>query len=233
MTHSRSIWSVLLLSALGIMGVTPSAAGLKGNEGLSGAAIVLDGDTIEVEGVRVRLYGIDAPEGAQRCKGPKQDWQCGRAATRALERMTRGKTVSCAGRGVDNYSRLLAVCRADGVDVGASLVRQGFAWAFIKYSKIYVDDETQAREARRGVFEVENIAPWDFRAARWDGARKTVESDRARDCPIKGNISRDGGRIYHLPWQASYARTRINERTGERWFCSIVEAEKAGWRIAR
>ena len=222
----------LFLAALGCVWFAPAASSIQGNERLSGIAIVLDGDTIEVEAVRIRLYGIDAPEGAQRCNGLKQDWQCGRAATRALERMTRGKTLSCAGRGVDDYGRLLAVCHVDGIDVGASLVRQGFAWAFVKYSKIYVDDERQAREARRGVFEVENIAPWEFRAARWEGARQTVESDRARDCPIKGNISRDGSKIYHLPWQASYPKTKINEQAGERWFCSMAEAEKAGWRVA-
>ncbi len=59
------------------------------------------------------------------------------------------------------------------------------------------------------------------------------QADRARACPIKGNISRSGSRIYHLPWQASYARTKIDERAGERWFCDQGEAERAGWRRAR
>ncbi len=229
----QKVLATLLLSGLGGVAFAPAVLSIEGNERLSGIASVLDGDTIELAGVRIRIYGIDAPEGAQRCKGPKQEWLCGRAATRALERMTSGKTLSCAGRGVDDYGRLLAVCNVDRVDVGASLVRQGFAWAFVKYSKIYLDDERQAREARLGVFEVENVNPWDFRAARWEGARQTVESDRAPDCPIKGNINREGGRVYHLPWQASYPRTKINERTGERWFCSIAEAEKAGWHPAR
>lgn len=223
------------LALLGLLCVcmATSASAFVGDETLTGQVKVLDGDTLEFTEGRVRIYGIDAPEGAQTCKNERGPWRCGRTATSAVERLTRGRTVACKGQGVDAYGRLLAVCVADRVDLGAALVKQGLAWAFIKYSTMYEREETQARAAALGVFAAENQPPWEFRAMRWEGAKQTAEADRARDCPIKGNISRDGGRIYHLPWQSSYAATKITAKTGERWFCTAAEAEKAGWRVAR
>lgn len=103
----------------------------------------------------------------------------------------------------------------------------------MKYSEAYVTVESEARAAQRGVFAALNEPPWAFRARRWDGAVESAEADKRRDCPIKGNISRSGERIYHMPWQASYARTTVNEKEGERWFCNEGEAERAGWRRAR
>ncbi|WP_046866739.1 thermonuclease family protein [Microvirga massiliensis] len=201
---------------------------------VAGIAHILDGDTIEIDGTRIRLFGIDAPEGAQRCKDRRgNEWACGRAATRALERLINGQTVTCQGDAHDDYGRLLAVCTTASGEINAALVSQGFAWAFVKYSDAYVTVEAEARKAGRGVFAVDNEPPWAFRAKKWEGATESAEADRQRKCPIKGNISRTGVRIYHLPWQASYARTTVNEKAGERWFCDEAEAERAGWRRAR
>jgi hypothetical protein len=112
-------------------------------------------------------------------------------------------------------------------------VRQGLAWAFVRYSDTYVAVEQEARAAKRGVFAAQTEPPWAFRAHRWDGAARTAEADRQRRCPIKGNISRSGERIYHLPWQTTYGRVAINENAGERWFCDEGEAARAGSRRAR
>jgi endonuclease YncB( thermonuclease family) len=200
----------------------------------SGTADVVDGDTLEIDGTRVRLFGIDAPESAQRCKDQRaSDWACGRSATRALERLTNGQEVTCRGDTRDDYGRLLAVCTTASGEINASLVRDGLAWAFVKYSDAYVSIEAEARVARRGVFAAVNEPPWDFRAKKWGGAVTSAEADRQRDCPIKGNVTRSGERIYHMPWQSSYARTTVNEKEGERWFCNEGEAERAGWRRAR
>ena len=222
-----SLTAILLLSSL------CSAQALTGRATISGSARVLDGDTVEIAAVRVRIFGIDAPEGAQTCEGSKGRWDCGKRATAALRRLTAGKQVACKGRDLDAYGRLLAVCNVQGVDVGEAMVRQGLAWAFVRYSDVYSASEKVARAEKRGVFAVETPPPWEFRAERWEGAAQSVQVDRARACPIKGNISRRGSRIYHLPWQASYAKTKINERAGERWFCDEGEAERAGWRRAR
>lgn len=224
------------LAVAGVIGMLVGggyAMAFTGAETLVGRPDIVDGDTLEFREGRVRIYGIDAAEPAQTCRNERGTWACGRAASRALLRMIQGRTVACRGRGVDDYARLIAVCEADGVDIGRKLVTDGLAWAFLRYARIYEREEAEARAARKGVFAAANMPPWQFRAQRWEGARKTAEADRARECPIKGNISRRGDRIYHLPWQASYPRTKINERAGERWFCSTVEAEKAGWRAAR
>ena len=124
------------------------------------------------------------------------------------------------------------MCTTRSGEVNASLVRQGLAWAFVKYSNVYVAQEGEARTARRGVFAAQNEPPWEFRAHRWDAAIKTTDAAHQR-CPIKGNVSRSGERIYHMPWQKSYEKTAVNETKGERWFCDEGEAERAGWRRAR
>lgn len=210
------------------------AASLDGSAGTTGAATVVDGDTLHLGTTRVRLYGIDAPELAQRCKDQRgREWACGDEAKSALQKIVAGKTVECRGRGQDDYGRLLAICSADAREINASLVQQGLAWAFVRYSSAYVGVEQEAKSARRGVFAADNAPPWEFRADSWSGATRTTEADGARKCPIKGNISRSGERIYHMPWQRSYERAGINERQGERWFCDEGEAERAGWRKAR
>jgi hypothetical protein len=112
--------------------------------------------------------------------------------------------------------------------VNASLVRQGLAWAFVKYSNAYISEEAEAKAARRGVFAAKNEPPWEFRADRWEAATKSAAAVNKR-CPIKGNVSRSGERIYHMPWQSSYGKTVINEAKGERWLCDEREAERARW----
>lgn len=110
------------------------------------------------------------------------------------------------------------------------MVEEGLAWAFLRYSDDYALIEEQAREAQRGVWGGEAQAPWDYRANRWE--RAALSSPRS-GCPIKGNISGDEEKIYHTPWSPWYGRTKINENTGERWFCDEAEARAAGWRAAR
>lgn len=78
---------------------------------VSGTTHVVDGDTLEIDGTRIRLFGIDAPESAQHCMNQQGgEWACGRAATRALELLTEGREVTCRGDSHDDYGRLLAVC---------------------------------------------------------------------------------------------------------------------------
>ena len=200
---------------------------------MMGRARVLDGDTLAIGDTRVRLYGIDAPETAQRCLDERRrSWGCGSTAAHRLERLIEGRPVACESRGLDDYGRTLGVCQVAGRELNAQLVREGLAWAFVRYSDAYVPVEREARAAKRGVFAVENVAPWEFRAGAWEGAQAAAQAGRARTCPIKGNISSGRVRIYHLPWQRDYASTRIDEAAGERWFCDEGEAERAGWRRA-
>ncbi len=109
------------------------------------------------------------------------------------------------------------------------MVADGHAWAFVRFSQDYVPVEQEARVARRGVFAAANQAPWDFRSGAWSTAQSRVPN---AECPIKGNVSRSGERIYHMPWQRDYGRVRMDQGEGKRWFCDENEALAAGWRKA-
>lgn len=202
-------------------------------EVIVGAARVVDGDTIQLGDTRVRLEGIDAPETKQTCLNAKgREWDCGRAASRELQKLLGRQEVRCKGDAQDDYGRLLGTCSVGSLDINAQMIRSGLAWAFVKYSPTYVGVEKEARQARRGVFEVENVPPWEFRADLWKRSQQTDAGDAPRSCGIKGNISGKGEKIYHAPGQRDYDRVIINEKQGERWFCSEPEADRAGWRKA-
>jgi endonuclease YncB( thermonuclease family) len=205
----------------------------RATEVVVGPARVIDGDTADVGGVRVRLEGIDAPEKNQTCVNARgREWDCGRVASRRLQQLMTGAEVRCEGDGKDDYGRLLGTCSVGVQNTNARMIRDGLAWAFVKYSSAYAGVEKEARQARRGVFEVVNLPPWEFRAEQWKAPQENGASDVARRCRIKGNVSSKGLQIYHVPGQRDYDRVKIDERHGERWFCSESEAESAGWRKA-
>lgn len=185
---------------------------------------VIDGDTLELDGTVYRINGIDAPEHGQLC----DEWRCGQAATDALVGLVRGQSVVCDPVATDAYNRVIATCFVNGTDVGAALVDRGLAWAFVRYSDVYLGEEAAARARKVGIWSGSFTAPWDLRAARWQRA-EARETAAPAGCPIKGNIS-SSGRIYHTPWSPWYDRTRISTRNGERWFCSEADALAAGWR---
>lgn len=194
---------------------------------VTGLARVVDGDTLSVDGQAVRLFGIDAPEMAQLCNGPKPLRKCGEVAADALvERISR-KVLTCHVEGVDEYKRLIATCQTDGNDISAWMVSEGYAMAYMRFSNRYVRQEAEAKAKRKGLWQTAFGPPWEYRAARWDVAAQ----EAPKGCPIKGNISRSGERIYHTPWGSRhYKRTKISPPKGERWFCSEEEALEAGWR---
>src|SRR4029450_10000064 len=89
---------------------------------LTGRASVIDGDTIEIHGQRIRLFGIDAPESRQTCEAAGQTWRCGQQAALALAEFIDQRTVTCGKRDTDRYGRIVAVCRAGIEDIGAFMV---------------------------------------------------------------------------------------------------------------
>lgn len=197
-----------------------------GTEPIAGSARVVDGDTIEIGTLRIRLEGIDAPEISQQCeRDGGAPWPCGQKAAGELRALVAGNDVLCDETGKDKYRRTLAICFADGVNINETMVRSGYAWAFIKYSRRFEDVEAEARAARIGIWQGVSEAPWDYRHRDW----KTAEQEAPSGCAIKGNISKKG-RIYHMPWSLWYDNVRINQHRGERWFCSEAEAVAAGWR---
>jgi endonuclease YncB( thermonuclease family) len=126
----------------------PSASGAV----WAGRAHVLDADTIEVRGRRIRLHGIDAPENDQMCERNGRPWRCGREATEALRGHLGGRSVTCHELDVDRFGRSVARCLVNGQDVNAWLVRNGWAIAYRRFSEAYVTHEAEARAARRGIW---------------------------------------------------------------------------------
>ena len=197
---------------------------------LQGPARVIDGDTIDLEGVRIRLFGIDAPEHNQNCTDTRgRKWACGTFATEALSAVASGN-LSCEELDRDRYGRVVARCFAGGRDIGAQMVAQGAAFAYRKYSTDYIALEARAESRGVGLWSGEAERPEAFRNHK--AAQSGATSAAVGGCKIKGNISKSG-QIYHVPGQKFYAKTSISEAKGERWFCSESEARAAGWRAAK
>jgi hypothetical protein len=119
------------------------------------------------------------------------------------------------------------------------MARSGFATAYRRYSSDYVDEESEARAARRGIWAGEFDSPEDYRRdGRDDAAAQRARTPqpatpRRDGCYIKGNTNGEGERIYHVPSSPSYGDAVIDEGKGERWFCTEAEARAAGWRAPR
>ena len=122
---------------------------------------VVDGDTIKLDGVIYQLHGIDAPETPQICA---DGWPAGYEAEEYLGRLIDGKHISCIGISRNGDGESVAICNADGVDLGAAMVTGGYAFAFVPYSARYISQEDAAMSARRGVHGHHCLAPWKWRA---------------------------------------------------------------------
>lgn len=131
---------------------------------ITGKPRVIDGDTIEIAGERIRLHGIDAPEMKQICKNQKgKDIPCGQLAKQALEKLVQGQDVICKGDTRDRYKRLLGVCYVWPFNINEQMVTDGWALAYRKYSRDYVKAETFAKARREGMWCGEFMPPWEWR----------------------------------------------------------------------
>lgn len=130
-----------------------------------GRASVIDADTLEIRGRRIRLWGVDAPESRQSCERAGLTYQCGTAAANALSNWVTERTVTCAPRGrPDRYQRIVAVCSVGGTDMGGWLVRNGHALDYVRYSGgAYASDEEAARLSRAGIWAGTFERPWVWR----------------------------------------------------------------------
>jgi endonuclease YncB( thermonuclease family) len=203
-----------------------SAQPSSGSKTISGRATIIDGDTIEIAGTRVRFNGIDAPEGAQLCRDAKgKDYRCGQSAAKALDAwLAKSRPVTCTFIEWDSYGRFVGDCyRSDRAAVAAWLVNTGHALDWPRHSGgAYASLQDEARQAKRGMWQGEFQPAWEWRAAQQLPKVETSRPARllSGSCHIKGNISNKGIRIYHLPGQRFYEETVISPAKGERMFCS-------------
>jgi endonuclease YncB( thermonuclease family) len=210
-----------------------------------------DADQVVIGATRVRLAGMDAPALDQLCLNPQGErWTCGSAARDALIKFSGDKSWTCTPTRTDRFGRSVAKCLVDGEDVSQWMVRNGWALAYLQFSKAYEADEKEARDSKSGLWAGAFIAPWDWRVRNKKtailGAVKPPENARAillasasgsvapsPDCTIKGNVNRSGECIYHQPSSRWYAKIQMKISKGTRWFCSVDEAEAAGCRETR
>ncbi|MEP2235103.1 MAG: thermonuclease family protein [Alteripontixanthobacter sp.] len=215
---------------------------------ISGAAEALDGDTLTVSGVVVHLQGIDAPEPGQSCLRDQQKWQCGAEAKAVLAQLVENHSIKCTSRQQDDRGVMLALCDRNGLDLGLVMVEAGLATALADAPPTYLSAEAIRKERAVGLWagEFQQPALWraenpepaatQRRAERPASPPVAAPSRRAAEtvyrnhfgCAIKGNRSRRGEWIYHLPGRPYYDQTRPEEL-----FCTEAEARRAGYRRSK
>lgn len=167
---------ILRLSAPLLLALTVGAASASA-EPIIGKARVIEGDIIEIERRRIRLFGIDAPEPGQTCLAGGRPWACGQNATFGLAAIMERQWVHCSPQTGSTAERIIAVCRLagdNGPDIGAAMVRQGWALIYPPDSGHYRAEEDRARKAKSGIWIGRFVAPWDWRS----GKRLTSPASR-------------------------------------------------------
>ena len=157
MSQYRAVKTPLIVFAVALFSAVPALADI------AGAPRVIDGDTLAIDGQRIRLHAIDAPEIKQLCRRDGKPWRCGEDAASALEAFLGNRPVSCEELDRDRYGRIIAKCAVDNVDLEGWMVSQGWAMAYRQYSTDYVPHELKARAAQRGIWGGEFTPPWEWR----------------------------------------------------------------------
>ena len=124
---------------------------------------VVDGDTIHINGEKIRFTGIDTPELKQTCVKEGVKDPCGIIAKQILIKKIGDNKVKCIREGKDRYKRTLAECFVNNVSLSSYLVKSGYAFAYRRYSKKFVEDEEYARINKIGMWSMTFVYPWDYR----------------------------------------------------------------------
>ena len=124
---------------------------------------IIDGDTIHINGEKIRFSGIDTPELKQTCINNKKIIFCGLEAKNLLAKIINNRDVNCISEGKDQYKRTLAECFVGDLSISSYLVREGYAFAYRKYSEKFVKDEEFAKKNNKGIWSMTFEYPWIYR----------------------------------------------------------------------
>ena len=124
---------------------------------------IIDGDTIYLNGKKIRFSGIDTPEIRQTCIKNNEIVKCGIQARELLVKIISNNNVKCIEEGKDQYKRILAECFVNDLSLSSYLVKNGYAFAYRKYSKKFIIEEDFARLNKLGMWSMNFEYPWDWR----------------------------------------------------------------------
>jgi endonuclease YncB( thermonuclease family) len=171
MRRIKSFLMLVLLAAMFAAWAFPERFGLSverpTRSASGGAVIVMDGDTLRIDHVEHRLYGVDAPEFNQTCKDANaRDWPCGQTARKAMAALVKGHVITCEERATDKYDRIIATCRDEqGRDLAGAMAEQGMAIGFGGFgTSSYQDQADAAKDAKRGIWQGTFDEPQVWRA---------------------------------------------------------------------
>jgi endonuclease YncB( thermonuclease family) len=170
-----------LVVAVTVGSIFLSACSIALCDNLIGRVSIIDGDTIEIHSTRIRLWGIDAPESNQLCRGEDSlQYRCSARAANELDAFIATRMVTCVPVSFDRYHRTVASCFADGTDIAFWLVQNGLAldWPTYSHGK-YALAQQDAERHGRGIWAGSYTDPWRFRACIRKGSRPAECSDES------------------------------------------------------
>jgi endonuclease YncB( thermonuclease family) len=225
---------LLLVLACATPAGGPAALASQGDRSLAGPGVrVIDGDTLQIDGHTVQLYGIDAPELGQHCERGGELWECGLEAALFLQKTVQfeGPPVECSPWGEEGAQApggelVVGVCQVGPRVVGLTMVQNGYAVALPDSFPDYKEAEEQARQAKLGLWRGDFVPPWEWREGEGDEVRS---ADWVRRCNVKGALGPAEEAVYYVPTDEDYERVTIDPARGERMFCSDEAARAAGW----
>ncbi|MGD1879247.1 MAG: thermonuclease family protein [Kiloniellaceae bacterium] len=246
-----------ILAAVGLVVVVAVVAGDRAGPprpepatGQQPEAVVIDGDTLQLGGTVIQLYGIDAPELGQQCFHDGQWFHCGLDAAFELHQLIQKEhaAVLCGAApgamagvsGAESGPRV-QVCRAGTVDVAGFLLRSGYVVATPETTEGYRDAEATARSASLGLWHSEFVLPSEWRAGQRLPDEAAAEAAGkggvgagvgAGSCPVKAVVSAAGERLYYVPTDDGYPALEADPAKVTQSFCSDEAARLAGWRRA-
>ena len=162
-----------------------ASPGIAAADDFTGQASIIDGDTLEIHGNRIRLWGIDAPETTQLCRdNDSSQYRCGAQAANDLDAFIARRPVNCVPISLDRYGRTVATCQVGDADLGEWLVRNGLALDWPEYSSgKYGAIQQDAEMAGRGIWKGSFVEPWLYRVCVRAGGRPGDCSDDASAHP--------------------------------------------------
>lgn len=128
-----------------------------------GKVKIIDGDTIEINSKKIRLHGIDAPEKKQNCIFDQKSWSCGKQSIEQLKKLINNQIVKCEVTDIDIYNRYVAICLVNKINLNQTMVKKGWAIAYLYFSKDYINEQRYARKNKLGIWKGKFIEPYKFR----------------------------------------------------------------------